>query len=66
MVKTRRRNYNNVTFDDEDDVRDMSSNASEDSGGSEANDDVAPPGKGKAMGYLYCRDHSHRAYYRLG
>jgi len=42
MVKTRRRNYRNVTFDDEDDVREVSSTTSEESGGSDegaVNDD---------------------------
>lgn len=44
MVKTRRRNYNNVTFDDEDDVRDVSSTASEESGGSDVGGNNDDPG----------------------
>ena len=59
MVKTRRRNYNNVTFDDEDDVRDVSSTASEESGGSDVGGNNDDPGGDvgngeKSGGALFC------------
>ena len=59
MVKTRRRNYRNVTFDDEDDVREVSSTTSEESGGSDegaVNDDpggaVVGEESGEGLGRL--------------